>query len=206
MSHEDLGESTATSSSYVACELDRPVWDVPTTGTSQSRPGPLAASGVNVTTRAVLDSEDEHIRLLKKLEVSVESFRGGKVSKTDAISGVLAILRENSHVSLTQSQKEATFDSYLTEILSIQSTFDQSSRNQDPSGSVPECPSTLDLAVKSKGETRARGDGYSDSENGDGKPSKRSKLSEADMPWNTASDAFTANSSDPSGQETCRLL
>ena len=46
-------------------------------------------------------------------------------NKTDAINSILRFLGENSDVALTRAQKEATFDSYLTEILSIQSTFDE---------------------------------------------------------------------------------
>ena len=69
--------------------------------------------------------EDGHTQVLKELEGSIESFRKGKTPKTDAISNILCILGENSDVSLTRTQKEATFDSYLTEILSIQSTFNE---------------------------------------------------------------------------------
>ena len=70
-------------------------------------------------------AEDGRARILKELEGSIESFRKGKTPKTDAIASILRILGENSDVTLTRAQKEAMFDSYLTEILSIQSTFDE---------------------------------------------------------------------------------
>jgi hypothetical protein len=85
-------------------------------------------------------SEDGRIRILRELEGTVESFRGRKVSKTGAISSILRILGENADVSITQSQKDATFDSYLTELLSIQASHDESA-NSGESGAQPDsCP------------------------------------------------------------------
>jgi hypothetical protein len=51
--------------------------------------------------------EDGRTSLLKQLEVTVESFRRGKVTKMSAVSSILQTLRENIDVMLTQSQKEA---------------------------------------------------------------------------------------------------
>jgi hypothetical protein len=49
-----------------------------------------------------------------------------------AITSILRILRKDIDVLITKSQKEATFDSYLMEILSIQS-FPNGSRGPNPS-------------------------------------------------------------------------
>ena len=73
-------------------------------------------------------SENGWTQILKELEKSIASFKNGRVPKIDAIASVLRILGENIDVTLMQPQKEAVFDSYLTEILSIQSTFDESGR------------------------------------------------------------------------------
>ena len=82
--------------------------------------------------------EDGRFRLLRRLEESVDMFRTGKESKTTTISTILRILRENADVEITQSQKDATFNSYLTEILSIQSSFNESNTAapEDSSGEL----------------------------------------------------------------------
>ena len=49
--------------------------------------------------------------ILGELEGVVESFRGGKTSKMETIASIIQVLRENTDVTLTQSQKEAMFDS-----------------------------------------------------------------------------------------------
>ena len=71
-------------------------------------------------------------QIIKWLESTV--FRGGNTTKMNMITSILGILEENTHVSITQSQKEVTFDSYLTKILSIQSTLN-GSRDPDTSRS-----------------------------------------------------------------------
>ena len=68
--------------------------------------------------------EDECVRVLRELEENMESFRGERISKTGVIATVIRILEGGDNILLSQSQKDTTFDSYLTEILLIQSTFD----------------------------------------------------------------------------------
>ena len=98
---------------------------------AQPIPKPSSGSNSSATASTDLASEDERVHLLKELKSSIESFRGGKVSKTATIADIICILGQNSYVSISQSRKEA-FDSYLTEILSIQAIFDQSnSRPQE---------------------------------------------------------------------------
>jgi hypothetical protein len=150
--------------------------------------------------------EDGHIRVLRKLEEATESFRGGKTSKTDAVSSILNILQENTDVSLSQSQREATFDPYLTEILSIQSTFDES-RGPETTGTRPNHdhsssdPSNLAPAVR-----RSRDPQDSESDDDDEKPVKKQRLLESDMPWYTESGETSLSYSNPSCKKTCGLL
>ena len=156
--------------------------------------------------RAVSTPEDGRIHVLKELEGTVESFRKGRVPKTDAISSVLRILGETADVLLTQPQKEATFDSYLTEILSIQSTFDE------PRGTAVSHSETVDqLPGESHADSghatrRAQGGAESESDDEDDKPSKRQRLLESDMPWCSDLSLSTSRYSNPSCKETCRLL
>ncbi|KAF8804717.1 hypothetical protein BYT27DRAFT_7259192 [Phlegmacium glaucopus] len=64
--------------------------------------------------------ENERIKLISELDSSVEQFQTGLISKTKAISTILRILGENTHVTSDESQKEKMFKSYLAEILSFQ--------------------------------------------------------------------------------------
>src|ERR1700678_3881908 len=119
--------------------------------------------------------ENGRLKTLNDLEGIIESFRGGKSSKTETISSVIRILGENTNIAITQSQKEATFDSYLTEILTIQSSLDES--RVPPSGEPP-TKTTL-----TPGNRREHDDIVSDTESDGGHPSKRLKLIESEMPW-----------------------
>jgi hypothetical protein len=168
---------------------------------SESLTGTHAASTSGVGGSSNTVAEDERLLLLQELEASVESFRGGKISKTTAISNVLGILGKESNVSYSQSQKEATFDSYLTEIMSIQAALDRA----DPSGRAPQTPSTLEEGVRKRGTDRDD-DAESDSGGETGKSHKRVKLLESEMPWHIPSDSSSADAGNPSCQETCRLL
>ena len=86
-------------------------------------------SGFPSTSQETLaSSEGGRLRALKKLEEVTESYRGGKTTKTEAISSILRIIGEDSDVAFAQPQREAAFDSYLTEILAVPSTRD------DPEG------------------------------------------------------------------------
>ena len=102
-----------------------------TSGTSFSGPSiPITGSSTDQT---LSSGEIERFNILKDLEKSVDSFRNKSLSKTSAIASILRIIGEDSNVTLTESQKESTFDSYLTEILAIQSSFDENKDPEDPS-------------------------------------------------------------------------
>jgi hypothetical protein len=150
-------------------------------------------------------AEDGRSQLLKRLEETVESFRGGSLSKTATISSILQTLGEDIDVPLTESQKETTFDSYLTEILSIQSAFDQSGPTGSgiqhigqPSHAGEDIPSQ---AVRKHPEF----DGSDDEDESDSR-TKRRRLEESEMPWYTEPSASTFGTCNPSCEETRRLL
>jgi hypothetical protein len=173
------------------------------TSTSESSNSNSRSSGtINSTPSQPTDlaSEDERFRILQELESSVETFRSGKTTKTDAVSSVIRILGENTNVTLTQSQKETTLDSYLTEILSIHTNLDESGIPIES----PVEPAIRDDNPSKKGPRRNHDNSESDSEDDDDKPSKKRKLHESDMPWFTSTS--TTSNSNPSCQETCRLL
>lgn len=65
---------------------------------SSQRPSELES-----TQESNSSSEDGRFRILKQLEETMESFQRGKATKTDTISSVLCILREDADVSVTQS-------------------------------------------------------------------------------------------------------
>ena len=110
-----LGPESAQSSSEPLQSL--------TESTHSSTLGSFEASGLVSSTRepnsssvpeqADSSSENGQLRILKELKDSVEIFRGGKSTKMEMITAILHILSETSNVSLTQSQNETTFDSYL---------------------------------------------------------------------------------------------
>ena len=123
------------------------------------------------------------------------------------ISSVLRILGQNADVMLTRAQKEATFDSYLTEILSIQSTFDgfegATSSRVEPASQLPR----TDCADTTQSIRRSRGASESGSDDEGDRPPKKQKLFESDMPWSSISSvSSTSRYSNPSCEETCRLL
>ena len=112
------------------------------------------SSSVSSITRPInSSSEDLQIRLLAELESFVDRYRRGGVSKTETISSILRVLGENIDVSLTEQQKEATFDTYLTEILSIQSFINNST---EPRGPVQLQPTQLDLRGEGPDKRAAR--------------------------------------------------
>ena len=177
-----------------------------TVDSSQPIAGSSSAINSSATASTDLAPEDERVRLLRELESSVESFRGGKVSKTDVIADIIRILGQNTYVSITQPQKESTFDSYLTEILSIQSIFDQSN-GESGTGGVPQHSSpNLESERHKEGSKRGRGDTESDDEDDDDGAVRKRKLLESDMPWYIPGESLSTVSSRPSCQETCRLL
>ncbi|KAF8812581.1 hypothetical protein BYT27DRAFT_7335831 [Phlegmacium glaucopus] len=147
-------------------------------------------------------TEDERLRLLNELEVSVDQYRKGSSSKTEAISSILRILSENTDVSGSQSQKESTFDSYLSEIISVQQPL-----RGHPKSDPPLSSSKNPTSVPETSEKRTPQD-WEDDDSGDeeDKRVKRQKLNESDMPWYNSSDESTADLIHPSSQETRRLL
>ena len=142
--------------------------------------------------------EDGRLRILGELEGIVDSLRGGKASKTETIASVIRALEENTDVPLTPSQKDATFDSYLTEILAIQSSLDESR--------VPPNEETSPRPSLSPGNRRDHDEIDSGAESDSGSPSKRLKLVESDMPWFVPDGDTSRDSSNASCMETCRLL
>ena len=142
--------------------------------------------------------EDGRLRILGELEGIVDSLRGGKASKTETIASVIRALEENTDVTLTPSQKDATFDSYLTEILAIQSSLDESR--------VPPNEETSLRPSLSPGNRRDHDEIDSGAESDSGSPSKRLKLVESDMPWFVPDGDTSRDSSNASCMETCRLL
>jgi hypothetical protein len=150
--------------------------------------------------------EDERNRILRKLESTIETFRSGNATKTSTITSILRILGEDTNVTITQSQKEATFDSYLTEILSIQSSLDES-REPDVPGPehIQHSTESNDIQAR-KNSKRSQDDKDSESDDDEDKPTKKPKLLESDMPWFTQSDIPSTICSNPSCKETCWLL
>ena len=53
------------------------------------------------------------------------------------IASILGILKDNSIISISQSQKKVTFDSYLTEIFYIYSTLKEPNRNNTVETGLP---------------------------------------------------------------------
>jgi hypothetical protein len=155
--------------------------------------------------RAEPATTDERFRVLKELELAVDSFRKGEVPKTAALSSVIRILGENSHVTAAGPQKEATFDSYLTEILSIDSTRGDEGR---PARTTEEVHPTSDRAGTKRGSGKNGDAAESESDDDDDKPTKKQKLLESDLPssWFAAPKKSSSDPSSPSSQETCRLL
>ena len=170
---------------------------------AQPIPGPSSGSNSSGTASTDLASEDERVHLLKELKSSIESFRGGKVSK---MATVADIIRQNSYVSISQSQKEATFDSYLTEILSIQAIFDQSNSRPGTSGIAPNPSSNLGQEGDKEIFKRSKYDAESNFKDDIDESPRKHKLVESDMPWHVPADSTSNISRNPSCQETCQLL
>ena len=167
------------------------------TGTSSSSFEPFPSLNADLS-NANSSQEDGRLKILSDLEGVVESFRGGKASKTETVSSIIRILGENTDVTITPSQKEATFDSYLTEILAIQSALDK-----------PRVPPGDEASKEPPITPRHRrdlDDLNSEPDSETGSPSKRLKLNESDMPWFVAEGGAPGNTSSASCQETCRLL
>ena len=164
------------------------------------------SSRITNLNRTSTASEDECNQIIKQLESTVETFRNRNSSKTSTITSILGILGEDSDVSITQSQKEATFDSYLTKILSIQSTFEESNGIDVPRAERSQ-HLTIPGKVSPKRNFRKQRDiADPESDNDDDKPTKKQKLLESDMPWTSESDDSSVTYSDPNCKETCRLL
>ena len=165
-----------------------------------------SSPGAIGSTRTNSASEDERNQIVNKLKSTVKNFRNSNSTKMNTITSILAILRENTNVLITQSQKEATFDSYLTEILSIQSTLDESREISTPD--IPNIQLTTDPnEISANRNAKNLHDSIEpESDNDEDKPSKKQKLLEHDMPWFTKPDESTIDYCNPSCKEGCQLL
>ena len=150
--------------------------------------------------------EDGRIALLKSLEESVNSFRDRKILKMAMISSILWTLRENPNVQITESQKETTFDSYLTEILAIQSSLDKTNRTRELEETSAKPNQPRKTGVGKHGTQQSRKEGESESEDDKDSAPKKPCLDESEMPWFSSSDEQTVTPRNPSCKETCRLL
>ena len=209
MSHGDRPGPEAAESSRRSLQSPSEPGTAGTLGSSNSsrlEPSTQGSSNSSSSQEALSSSEAGCFQALKKLEEVTESYRGGKTSKTEAISSILRIIGEDADVAFAQPQREAAFDSYLTEILAVPSTHDDSAR-PEPSGIRPDdqqgtSGSSVPLPVSRKSKDAPE----LESDDDEGKPSKKQRLLESDMPWFTEADESASPYSDPSCQETCRLL
>ena len=162
-------------------------------------------SSANSNQETVPPSETGRVDSLKVLEEVTESYQGGKTSKTEAVASILRILGENVDVSLTQSQRDETFNSYLTEILSTP-THDSSGRLESSGPRPGDQHESSGSSVTRPTARKNRDAPESDSDGEDDKPSKKQRLLESDMPWYTETGELSSSYSNPSCEETCRLL
>ena len=174
-----------------------------TTGTSGTISDPSSSGHGNLGS-ADPSSEDQRLKVLGNLENAMESFRGRKISKTTAVSTILRILGDASNVSLTQTQKDSTFDSYLSEIQSIDASFGESGDSDEVQQRRESLPQGDD--VSPRGTRKLPEPSDSDDGSEDETASKRQKLSESDMPWFKELPDSLIGLSDPSCEETRRLL
>jgi hypothetical protein len=107
---------------------------------------------------------------------------------------------------ITQSQKEATFDSYLAEILSIQSSLDESREPNVPGPKHIQHSTESNNIQARKNLKRSQDDKDPKSDNDKDKPTKKPKLLDSDMPWFTQSGIPSTIYSNPSCKKTCWLL
>jgi hypothetical protein len=200
-----------------SAETSSPAWrliaePLSTNSPTTTQPTGTTSGGVSYTSHrdstlhTIPTPEDGRLRILKDLEQHVESFRKEEVSKTTALASILRVLGENSDVEVTQSQKESTFDSYLTEILAIQSARDHSRVPANPDDEPAQPFDVPAPGHKPRGRSFRESGVESDSDDGDDKPSKKPKLLESDMPWFIPSEEAIVSHSNPSCQATCRLL
>ena len=191
---EQLGQGSSSSPLENSSDLQESSRGVSsgTFGSSGAISNPSASSGQGNSEPADSASEDERIRILGELEDAMESFRGRQRSKADVISSILQILGDTSNLSLTQTQKNSTFDSYLSEIQSIDSSIGEpriSEESQHHRGSTPQ---PEDAVPRSRKHLELSD---SDGESDDDSSSKRQKLSESDMSWfKRPSDSITSPS------------
>ena len=124
------------------------------------------------------------------------------------IAAILGILKENSNVEITQPQKNPTFDSYLTEILAIESARDSLQETGLPDDNPPISSSNQPTNLsRNKHHARSHKESNeSDSDDEVDEPTKKPKLLESDMPWFKSSKKLSTSFSDPSCAETCQLL
>ena len=122
------------------------------------------------------------------------------------IASILRIIKENVDVKITQSQKDSTFDSYLTEILAIESSKDNTGEVRSPDNNASPQPVNVPSTNGKQNAKHVKDSTEPDSDPDDDKPSKKPKLNESDLPWHEPSDCSSTGYSNPSCKETCRLL
>ncbi|KAF8814045.1 hypothetical protein BYT27DRAFT_7250451 [Phlegmacium glaucopus] len=169
---------------------------------SSSNSGDHQTQSSSFTKSSDPSPENEHLRLITELELLVEQFRKGSTTKSEAISSIFRILGENSNVTGSKHQKETTFNSYLSKIISFQQPISERSRTE----SQQSLPKEL-IPIHKQGEKRPSQDQdknkFGEEED---KQLKRQKLFETDMPWFDSNNESTSNLIHPSSQETHWLL
>ena len=126
-----------------------------------------------------------------------------------AISAILRILEGGNNIPLSQSQKDRTFDSYLTEILSIQSSINKTNNTAADEGTqnVVQPTVTEEVSAQRIGKIQELDSPDSDTDDDRARRTvKRQKLSESDMPWYVEPAESVSGVSHASCEETRRLL
>ena len=173
---------------------------------SNSPSNPYSSSGTINSTRTNSASEDEWNQILNKLESAIEIFSNSNSTEMNTIISILTIAGEDTDVPITQSQKKVNFNSYLTKILSIQSTLDKS-RRIITSG-IPDIQSSTDPGKTStkRNPKNPHNDAKPESDDNEDKSSRKQRLLERNMPWFTKFNESIFDYCDPSCKETCQLL
>ena len=99
------------------------------------------------------------------------------------ITSVIRILKGDIDVIISQSQKDATFDSYLSEILFIQSSFNKVNEPRDQGEQSNEQLSNTGENLPSQNIRKLHVDMVPEEDNNAGNQPKKQKLCKSDMPW-----------------------
>ena len=96
-----------------------------------------------------------------------------------------------------------TFNSYLTEILAIQSSLDETNGTRKLKETSAEPNQPRKTGVGKHGTQQSRKEGECESEDDEDSASKKPCLDESEMPWFSSSDKQTITFRNPSCEETC---